>query len=51
MAPEMFDGTEVSAEADVWAFGMTALVCSFPINIHEAKQIHTGAVYMQNSFR
>lgn len=25
MAPEMFDCAEVSAEADVWAFGMTAL--------------------------
>jgi len=39
MAPEMFDGAEVSAEADVWAFGMTVLVCSFPIDIREAKQI------------
>jgi len=26
MAPELLDGGEVSAEADVWAFGMTAMV-------------------------
>jgi len=26
MAPEILDGSNVSAEADVWAFGMTALV-------------------------
>ena len=50
MAPEMFDGAEVSAEADVWAFGMTTLVCSFPNDIREAKQIHTGTVHMQKPF-
>jgi len=26
MAPEILDGGDVSAEADVWAFGMTVLV-------------------------
>jgi len=26
MAPEIVGGGEVSAEGDVWAFGMTALV-------------------------
>lgn len=26
MAPEMLDGGNVSAETDVWAFGMTTLV-------------------------
>ena len=50
MAPELFDGAEVSAEADAWAFGMTALVCFFPIDVREAKQIHTGAVHIQKSF-
>jgi len=29
MAPEILDGSDASAEADVWSFGMTALVrCS-----------------------
>lgn len=50
MAPEMFEGENVSAEADVWAFGMTVLVCSFPIDVCEAKQIHTGAVHLQRPF-
>ena len=27
MAPEIFDGGGPTAEGDVWAFGMTALVC------------------------
>jgi len=27
MSPEILDGGEVSPEADVWAFGMTVLVC------------------------
>ena len=27
MSPELLDGGETSPEADVWAFGMTALVC------------------------
>jgi len=37
MSPEMFKFESVSAEADAWAFGMTALVCSFPFRVHEAK--------------
>jgi len=27
MSPELLDGGAVSPQADVWAFGMTALVC------------------------
>ena len=27
MAPEVFDGQVASVQSDMWAFGMTALVC------------------------
>ena len=38
IAPEMVNPAKVSAEADVWAFGMTTLVRCFLIHVHEVKQ-------------
>ena len=44
MSPELFYVTRVSAEADVWAFGMTALVCSY-FRCVKLNQIHAGTVH------
>ena len=37
MSPEILDGDEISPEADVWAFGMTALVCVSLFRIRNSK--------------
>lgn len=37
MSPEILDGAAVSPEADVWAFGMTALVCFSLFHICNSK--------------
>ena len=50
MAPELLDGGEASVPGDVYAFGMTALVCvwhdSIPVIPHDS----TGIVYSQTTF-
>jgi len=37
MAPEILDGGAVSPQADVWAFGMTTLVCFSRFHIPNSK--------------
>ena len=45
MAPEIFDGSLPSPEADVWAFGMTALVCYHRSALMELNGICPGVVH------
>lgn len=50
MSPELFDGSGVSAEADVWAFGMTTLVRSSSFFHVKLKKIPTGTIHTQSPF-
>jgi len=46
MSPEILDGGEVSHQADVWAFGMTALVCLSFFHIRYVYgTVHAGALH------
>ena len=45
MSPQSIEDGKVSVEADVWAFGMTALVCSSSFHFIKLKKIHTGTVH------
>lgn len=50
MAPEMLENGDASTEADVWAFGMTALVrISFAPSL-EVNRICVGIVHAEKAF-
>jgi len=45
MAPEILDGGEKSTQGDVWALGMTALVCSHLPNAVSLHRMRTGIIH------
>ena len=50
LAPEMLDNGEGSAEADMWAFGMTALVCFYSLAFVQLNRICAGIVHSEGTF-
>lgn len=47
MSPEMFNLGSVSVEGDVWAFGMTALVCSSPFHVQPKSNPHRNCLHVK----
>jgi len=45
MAPEILEGGEKSTQGDLWALGMTALVCSHSLDIVSLHGMRAGVIH------